>query len=180
MPLTVIAVTSVAAFLCTVAAVIYAAVSGYIGFGMSDSFALSCSNYLALKTERNRSLLYSAAFVGSSAAALFVGSAAALSVLLCVNNRGETHEDFPQFTFAKLCTLYLLLSLAASALVPGVGYHLTFVVEKGAKCTGAFEVNWIIFMALLGCALLLTLIAWIFLFLIKTSIKDEEDNLGLR
>ena len=171
MPLTVIVVTSAVAFLCAAAAIIYAAVSGYIGFGMTDSFALSCSNYLALKTEWNRSLLYSTAFVGYSAAALFLGSATALSALLCWANRGETREEFSEFTFPKLCALYLLLSLAAMGLVPGVGFHLTFMVEKGAKCTGKYSVNWIIFVVLLGTALLMTIIAWIFLFIFRTSIK---------
>lgn len=165
-------ITSGVAFLCVAAAVVYAVVSHSIGFGMTDSLALSCSNYLALKTESIRSLLYSTAFVGSSAAVLLLGIATILSALLCVSNRGETHEEFPQFTFAKLCALYILLSLAAMALVPGVGYHLTFIVEKGAKCTGTFETNWIIFVTLFGTALLLTLTAWIFLFILRTSLKD--------
>ena len=176
MPLTVIVVGSAVAFLCAAAAIVYAVIEGYIGFGMTDNYVLSCSNYLALKIEWNRSLLYSTAFVGYSAALLFLGAAAALSALLCWANRSETREEFPEFTFAKLCALYLLLSLATMGLVPGVGFHLTFMIEKGANCTGKYYVNWIIFVVLLGTALLMTLIAWIFLFILRTLIKDEPDN----
>lgn len=83
-----------------------------------------------------------------------------------------------EFTYNSCIRLYLGYSLALLGTMVGFGYFLTYLVEEGINCLSYIYHDWVVFIVLLGLALLLLLICWIYLFCLKTSIMDCEEQIN--
>jgi hypothetical protein len=61
-------------------------------------------------------------------------------------------------------------------MIPGAGYYLTFMIEKGFNCTSTLLVDWLVIGGTFILTLILLVVCWIYLFVLRLKYEDRFEE----
>lgn len=107
---------------------------------MQSGTATVCNSYLTLKVETLNTYNYNNIFGCACVSAVLIIAIVVLLLYLFVTFRGGADYHFPEFSRNTFYLVYILYSCAIVLVIPGVGYYLTLIIEKGA-CLGTYKIE---------------------------------------